>query len=155
MNEINVSRLVDTTRLRPFHLWLIAWCLLAMMADGFDLVNASIAGPALIKEWGISRASLGPVFSASLVGFFVGAPFFGYLGDRFGRRVAIITSLIFVGVTTLACAWATNLQDLLWLRFLSGLGLGGVLPNVIALNAEFAPKRFRATVLVVMAMGIS
>jgi MFS family permease len=59
-----------------------------MMADGFDLLNASIAGPALIKEWGISRAALGPVFSASLVGFFVGAPFFGYLGDRFGRRLA-------------------------------------------------------------------
>jgi AAHS family 4-hydroxybenzoate transporter-like MFS transporter len=155
MNEINISRLVDTTRLRPFHLWLTAWCLLAMMADGFDLLNASIAGPALIKEWGISRASLGPVFSASLVGFFVGAPFFGYLGDRFGRRIAIITSLILVGVTTWACAWATNLQDLLWLRFLSGLGLGGVLPNVIALNAEFTPKRLRATVLVVIAMGIS
>jgi AAHS family 4-hydroxybenzoate transporter-like MFS transporter len=155
MNEINISRLVDTTRLRPFHLWLTAWCLLAMMADGFDLLNASIAGPALIKEWGISRASLGPVFSASLVGFFVGAPFFGYLGDRFGRRMAIITSLILVGVTTWACAWATNLQDLLWLRFLSGLGLGGVLPNVIALNAEFTPKRLRATVLVVIAMGIS
>lgn len=155
MNEINISRLVDTTRLRPFHLWLTAWCLLAMMADGFDLLNASIAGPALIKEWGISRASLGPVFSASLVGFFVGAPFFGYLGDRFGRRMAIITSLILVGVTTWACAWATNLQDLLWLRFLSGLGLGGVLPNVIALNAEFTPKRLRATVLVVTAMGIS
>jgi len=155
MNEINISRLVDTGRLRPFHLWLTGWCLLAMMADGFDLLNASIAGPALIKEWGISRASLGPVFSASLVGFFVGAPFFGYLGDRFGRRLAIITSLILVGVTTLACAWATNLQELLWLRFLSGLGLGGVLPNVIALNAEFAPKRLRATTLVVIAMGIS
>ena len=155
MNEINISRLVDTSRLRPFHLWLTAWCLLAMMADGFDLLNASIAGPALIKEWGISRASLGPVFSASLVGFFVGAPFFGYLGDRFGRRMAIVTSLILVGVTTWACAWATNLQDLLWLRFLSGLGLGGVLPNVIALNAEFTPKRLRATVLVVTAMGIS
>jgi AAHS family 4-hydroxybenzoate transporter-like MFS transporter len=155
MNEINISRLVDRSRLRPFHLWLTAWCLLAMMADGFDLLNASIAGPALIKEWGISRASLGPVFSASLVGFFVGAPFFGYLGDRFGRRMAIITSLMLVGVTTWACAWATNLQDLLWLRFLSGLGLGGVLPNVIALNAEFTPKRLRATMLVVIAMGIS
>ncbi len=155
MSEINISGLVDAARLRPFHLWLTFWCLLAMMADGFDLLNASIAGPALIKEWGISRASLGPVFSASLVGFLVGAPFFGYLGDRFGRRLAIISSLIFIGITTLACAWATDLQELLWLRFLSGLGLGGVLPNVIALNAELTPKRFRATVLVVMSLGIS
>src|SRR6202042_1942024 len=138
-----------------FHPWLTLWCLLAMMADGFDLLNASIAGPALIKEWGISRASLGPAFSASLVGFFVGAPFFGYLGDRFGRRISLNTSLILVGVTTWACAWATNLQDLLWLRFLSGLGLGGVLPNVIALNAEFTPKRLRPPMLVIMSMGIS
>jgi MFS transporter, AAHS family, 4-hydroxybenzoate transporter len=155
MNKINISSLVDSARLRPFHFWLTFWCLLAMMADGFDLLNASIAGPALIKEWGISRAALGPVFSASLAGFFVGAPFFGYLGDRFGRRLAIITSLFFIGVTTFACAWATDLQHLLWLRFLSGLGLGGVLPNVIALNAEFTPKRLRATMLVVMSMGIS
>jgi MFS transporter, AAHS family, 4-hydroxybenzoate transporter len=155
MDEINISRLVDAARLRPFHVWLTLWCLLAMMADGFDLLNASIAGPALIKEWGVDRAALGPVFSASLFGFFVGAPFFGYLGDRFGRRIAILSSLIFIGVTTLACAWATDLQQLLWLRFLSGLGLGGVLPNVIALSAEFTPKRLRATVLVVVAMGIS
>ena len=155
MNEINISRLVDNTRLRPFHLWLSFWCLLAMMADGFDLLNASIAGPALIHDWGINRATLGPVFSASLVGFLVGAPFFGWLGDRFGRRVAIFSSLLFVGVTTLACAWARDVPELLALRFLSGLGLGGVIPNVIALNAEFAPKRFRATLLVVMSMGIS
>jgi MFS transporter, AAHS family, 4-hydroxybenzoate transporter len=155
MNELNISRLVDAARLRPFHLWLAFWCLLAMMADGFDLLNASIAGPALIKDWGINRAALGPVFSASLAGFFVGAPFFGYLGDRYGRRLAIISALFFIGVTTFACAFATDLQELLWLRFLSGLGLGGVLPNVIALSAEFTPKRFRATMLVVIAMGIS
>jgi AAHS family 4-hydroxybenzoate transporter-like MFS transporter len=126
-----------------------------MMADGFDLLNASIAGPAIIKDWGISRAALGPVFSASLVGFFVGAPFFGYLGDRFGRRIAVISSLIFIGLTTLAGAWARDLQELLWLRFLSGLGLGGVLPNVIALMGEFTPLRYRATMMVVMSMGIS
>ena len=155
MNEINITRLVDTAKLRPFHLWLAFWCLLAMMADGFDLLNASIAGPALIKEWGIDRAALGPVFSASLVGFFVGAPFFGYLGDRYGRRLAIISSLFFIGITTLGCAFARDLQELLWLRFLSGLGLGGVLPNVIALNGEFTPKRLRATMLVIMSMGIS
>jgi hypothetical protein len=75
MNEINISRLVDTARLRPFHLWLTFWRLLAMMADGFDLLNASIAGPALIKQWGIDRASLGPVFSASLAGRTAGVRF--------------------------------------------------------------------------------
>lgn len=155
MDELNISRLVDNARLRPFHFWLLLWCVLAMMADGFDLLNASIAGPALIKQWGIDRAALGPVFSASLVGFFVGAPFFGYLGDRFGRRIAIISALLFIGVTTFACAFAADLQQLLWLRFLSGLGLGGVLPNVIALAAEFTPQRWRATSLVVIAMGIS
>jgi AAHS family 4-hydroxybenzoate transporter-like MFS transporter len=155
MDQINVSRLVDTSKLRPFHFWLTFWCLLAMMADGFDLLNASIAGPALIKEWNISRAALGPVFSASLVGFFFGAPLFGYLGDRFGRKQTIIISLVFLGLSTFVCAFAANLQELLWLRFLSGVGLGGVIPNVIALNSEFAPKKLRATFLVVISMGIS
>jgi AAHS family 4-hydroxybenzoate transporter-like MFS transporter len=155
MDEINVSRLVDASKLRPFHFWLTFWCLLAIMADGFDLLNASIAGPALIKEWHISRASLGPVFSASFFGFFIGAPFFGYLGDRYGRKLTIIISLICLGLATLACAFAANLHELLWLRFLSGIGLGGVIPNVIALNSEFAPKRLRATFLVVISMGIS
>ena len=78
-----------------------------MIADGFDLLNASIAGPAIIKEWGISRATLGPVFSASLVGFLVGAPFFGYVGDRFGRRAAIISSGC---VSSAALAWAACCQ---------------------------------------------
>ena len=155
MNEINITRLVDSTRFKPFHAWLVLGCILAMMSDGFDLLNASIAGPALIKEWGVNRAALGPVFSASLFGFLVGAPIFGFLGDRFGRRMAIVSSLFFIGITTLACAWATNVQELLWLRFLSGLGLGGVLPNVISLMGEFAPKRIRATLMVVMSMGIS
>jgi hypothetical protein len=59
MNEINISRLVDTTRLRPFHLWLISWCLLAMMADGFDLLNASVAGPALNQGVGHQPRQLG------------------------------------------------------------------------------------------------
>jgi len=101
------------------------------MADGFDLLNASIAGPALIKQWGIDHASLGPysarVWPASSLGAVL---------RLFGRPVrpapCHYCSLFFIGVTTLACAWATDLQQLLWLRFLSGLGLGGVLPNVIA-----------------------
>jgi AAHS family 4-hydroxybenzoate transporter-like MFS transporter len=155
MDEINVSHLIDTSKLRPYHFWLTFWCLLAIMADGFDLLNASIAGPALIKEWNISRAALGPVFSISFFGFFVGAPFFGYLGDRYGRKLTIIISLVCLGLATLACAFATDLQELLWLRFLSGIGLGGVIPNVIALNSEFAPKHLRATFLVVISMGIS
>ncbi len=155
MNQINVSQLVDNCKLRPFHFWLTFWCLLAMMADGFDLLNASIAGPAIIKEWNISRAAMGPVFSASLFGFFVGAPFFGFLGDRYGRKLTIVVSLLFLGLVTLVCAFAADLQELLWLRFVSGLALGGVIPNVIALNSEYAPKRLRATFLVVISMGIS
>src|SRR5580692_2882964 len=155
MTQINISHIVDSSRLRPFHVLLTFWCLLAMMADGFDLLNASIAGPALIKAWNINRAALGPVFSASLVGFFFGAPLFGYLGDRFGRKRTIIISLVFLGLSTFVCAFAANLQELLWLRFLSGVGLGGVIPNVIALNSEFAPKKLRATFLVVISMGIS
>lgn len=153
---LDVSRLIDERKLTAFNLRLLILCFLAVLFDGFDIGAIAFAGPYLIKEWGItSMAALGPVIAASLAGIVVGAPLFGYVGDRFGRKAAIIGALLAFGLFTLGAARAAGLRDLLYLRLLAGLGLGGLMPNVNALTAEFSPKRIRATMIIIMFSGIT
>jgi AAHS family 4-hydroxybenzoate transporter-like MFS transporter len=122
--------------------------------DGYDITAISFAAPELVKAWGIADYSaFGPVFGASLVGMLVGAPTFGYFGDRYGRKAAIVTSCIIIGVFTLAMTLATSLSHLIIMRFIAGIGMGGLLPNASALNAEYAPRRYRATMIIMMYIG--
>jgi AAHS family 4-hydroxybenzoate transporter-like MFS transporter len=93
--------------------------------------------------------------SASLFGILFGAPLLGHAGDRFGRKTLIITGCIICSLGTLATVWATNLDQMVALRVLTGLGIGGLMPNAIALNSELAPKRLRATLVVLMFTGIT
>ena len=76
-------------------------------------------------------------------------------GDRYGRKPAILASCVVYSLGTLAIVWARNLDQVMILRALAGIGLGGLMPNLIALNSEFAPKRLRATLVVLMFAGIS
>lgn len=153
---LDVSRLIDERKLSAFNLKLLVLCFLAVLFDGYDIGAVAFAGPYLIKEWSItSMADLGPVIAASLAGIVVGSPVFGYVGDRFGRKAAIIGSMVAFGIFTLAAVKAGGVRDLLYLRFLAGIGLGGLMPNVNALTAEFSPRRIRATMIIVMFSGIT
>ena len=135
---VDVTRLIDERKINAFNIKLLILCFLVILFDGYDIGAAAFAGPYLIKEWGItSMAALGPVISASLAGILIGSPVFGYIGDRFGRKIAIIASAIVFGVFTLAAVKAGGVKDLLYLRFLAGIGIGGLLPNVIAITGEF------------------
>jgi AAHS family 4-hydroxybenzoate transporter-like MFS transporter len=106
-----------------------------------------------VKAWGIERAALGPMLGASLFGILIGSLFFGYIGDRYGRKIGTVTSCMMFGIFTLAAAWASSLGELSALRFLAGIGIGGVFPNAVALSAEYAPKRLRATMVILMFTG--
>ena len=97
-------------------------------------------------------SALGPVFSASLVGILFGSALFGWVGDRYGRKTALVGSNLLFGIFTFAAAYSTNLDQMFWLRLLAGLGIGGVIPNVVAINAESAPRNLRAT-LAIIAVG--
>ncbi|HXP92026.1 MAG TPA: MFS transporter [Candidatus Binatia bacterium] len=153
---VNVSRLVDEQKIGGFHIMLIVWSFLVLLSDGYDIGAIAYAAPSLAKAWHItSRAAFGPVFSSLFIGMLIGAPLLGYLGDRFGRKKAIIAGAIWYGLCVLGQTQATSLDQLLWLRLLSGIGIGGILPNTIALNAEFAPARFRATMVIIMFTGIT
>src|SRR5262249_27256334 len=77
----------------------LVWSFFIVLFDGYDISAISFAAPELIRTWGISnRAALGPVFSASLFGILIGSPLFGYAGDRFGRKAAVIASCLVGGV---------------------------------------------------------
>jgi len=152
---LNIDALVDEQRFGWFNVNLLLWSFLAMLADGFDISAIASAAPELARVWHLPAKAFGPAFSASLVGILFGAPMLGIFGDRFGRRTAIVSGCLIYGLATLATVWAANLGQVAALRFLAGAGLGGLMPNTIALNAELAPARLRATLIVLMFTGIT
>jgi AAHS family 4-hydroxybenzoate transporter-like MFS transporter len=150
-----IDELVDGQKIRRFNLSLLFWSFLTMLADGYDIGALSFAVPELQNLWHVRAGSFGPALSASLVGILFGAPLLGYLGDRSGRKTAIIAGSVIYGVATLAIVWSHGLTQLVALRFITGIGLGGIMPNTIALNSELAPQRLRATLVVLMFTGIT
>ncbi len=152
---IDVTKLVDEQKVGKFTIQLVILSFIVILTDGFDLLAASYSAPALISAWHVPRTELGPMFSASPFGMIVGSPLLGLLGDKFGRRRVVIFGTLLYGTFTLVAATATSIPELIVLRFITGIGLGGMLPNITALNAEFAPKRLRATLVVLMFMGVT
>ncbi len=153
---IDVTDYIDKRQLNAFNFQLVVLSFLVIMVDGYDITVAAFAVPPLIKEWGVANpGAFGPVLGASLFGMLFGAPLLGHVGDRYGRKTAIIASYVVFGVFTLAAAWSHSLFQLGALRFLAGIGIGGLLPNVVALNAEFAPRRLQATAVIVSFAGIT
>jgi AAHS family 4-hydroxybenzoate transporter-like MFS transporter len=152
---VDVTALIERQKLRGFAAGLIAWCFLIVLIDGYDQVAAAYSAPALMHAWHVDAAAFGRVFGIGLVGVLVGSLLLGFCGDRFGRRRTIIYGSLGFGLLTLACAYATSLEQLTVLRFLAGIGMGGVVPNTVALVSEYAPKARRATWITVMFSGFS
>src|SRR5262249_36699054 len=130
------------------------WSFFIVLIDGYDIAAIAFAAPHLVRSWGIAPNALGPVFSASLIGILFGSAIFGWVGDRYGRKAALIGSNLLFGIFTWIAASAATLDQLFWLRLLAGLGIGGVIPNVVAINAESAPRELRATLAIIAVGGV-
>lgn len=152
---IDVGKLVDEQPFGAFHWKLLIVSFLVMTIDGYDLGAAAFSGPMLLKEFGVSRAALGALLSAGLFGGLFGAPLFGVLADRFGRKPIAVFGAVFFGVLTLATIFASSFQEIIVLRFFAGLGTAGVMPVIVSLNSEYAPRRFRATMVVAIFCGVT
>jgi MFS transporter, AAHS family, 4-hydroxybenzoate transporter len=151
--EVQVSHFLDQHGLGAFQIKLIIWSVLLAMIDGYDIGAIAFAAPSLIKEWHVAPRELALVLSASNIGVLFGSQIFGWIGDRFGRKTALILANLLFGIFTFIAAYSTNLTELSWLRFFAGLGIGGVIPNLVAINAESAPRTMRAT-LAIIAVGL-
>ena len=152
-HPININTVVDKAKFTPFHWSVLIWCLLIIIFDGYDLVIYGVALPLLMQEWGLSNVQAGLLASTALFGMMFGAMSFGTLSDKIGRKKTIMICVaIFSGFTFLG-AFAKSPTEFGVLRFLAGLGIGGVMPNVVALMTEYAPKRIRSTLVAVMFSG--
>src|SRR5215471_16076134 len=150
--EVQVSRLLDEHGLGAFQIKLILWSAVIAFIDGYDIGAIAFAAPHLVREWSVPPKSLGLVLSASNFGVLFGSQIFGWIGDRYGRKTSLIICNLLFGAFTYWASYSTDLTEMTWLRFFAGLGIGGVIPNVVAINAESAPRNLRAT-LAIIAVG--
>ena len=158
MQKINANEIIDHARLKAIHWRVILLSALIIIFDGYDLVIYGVALPKLMAEWQIDSITAGFLGSIALFGMMFGAIIFGSLSDKlegygFSRKKLIILCICLFSSFTLLCGYATNPQNFGIFRFLAGLGLGGVMPNVIALMTEYAPKKLRATLVSLMFSG--
>lgn len=153
--NINPEKIIETSKFNRFHYSLIAWGFFIILFDGYDLVVFGTVVPVLMQEWGLTSVEVGAIGSYGLFGMVFGAMFFGMLADRVGRRNVIMTSLFLFSFFTMLCGFADSPTMLSTFRFLAGLGLGGVMPNVIALLTDYSPNKMKSMVVSIVLCGYS
>ena len=150
----NVQDVIDNTPMGVKRWSIIVLCFVIALLDGFDTQSIALIGPALAEDVGLQATEMTWVITASTVGMCVGAMSLGTFGDRIGRKKTILLALILFGVFSLAGAFAQSLEQIVVLRFLIGLGMGGATPALLALTAEFSPKSRRGTFMTLVLLGL-
>jgi AAHS family 4-hydroxybenzoate transporter-like MFS transporter len=144
---------LEGQRIGPLQLRVAAICLLAQTFDGYDLSSISMAAPALSQAWHLPGAAFANTFVMSSVGIMVGALSSGPIGDRLGRKPVLLASLLLLAVSSLACVYATTVPVLAALRFVTGLGIGTLMPATVSLTSDYLPERLRATMIMIVFTG--
>jgi AAHS family benzoate transporter-like MFS transporter len=155
MRQIDLHRLADDAKPGRLHFAVLFWCALIIVCDGYDLAVAGIALPSIMKDMGVNPAKAGFMVSSALFGMMFGNILFGTLSERIGRRWTIALCLVLFSVFTAAAGFATSALAFGAARFVAGIGIGGVMPNVIAQMTEYAPRRVRSTMVTLMFSGYS
>ncbi|WP_256993613.1 MFS transporter [Rhodococcus sp. 06-418-5] len=153
--SIDVTSVIDNAPFSRIQKKAIGLCIAIAIIDGFDAQSIGFAAPAIAADWDVPVSSFGLVFSLGLVGMMLGGMIFGPISDRYGRRNVIVGCTVAFAVFTLSTSMSTSVEMLMILRFMTGLGLGGITPNLIALASEYAPGRIRSTVVTIVVCGFS
>ena len=152
---VDVQEFVDSHPLSALQKQLLLLCFLVVAIDGFDTAIIGFIAPAIQEEWGLAIGTLGPLFAAGLFGLMVGAFASGPLADRHGRKTLLIGSMLVFGGASLASAFCNGLQSLIWLRFVTGVGLGGAMPTTITIASEYCPRPRRSSLVTLMFCGFT
>jgi AAHS family 4-hydroxybenzoate transporter-like MFS transporter len=148
-----LKHLIDNASFGRIQWQVASLCFLAAMVEGFDVQAVAFIAPIVSLKWHIPSSEFGAVFAAGLVGLCIGSAVVGPLSDRYGRRGPIITAMVIIGLSSILTMTSGDMTQLVAWRFLTGLGLGGLLPNVFSLTAEYVPARIRATAVTAMFCG--
>ncbi len=149
----DIQGFVDERRMVLAQWLILTLCFLVLVIDGFHTAVMAFVAPALSHELSISKASLGSVLAASLIGLAFGALVAGPLADRYGRRRLLLISVALCGIGSLLSASSASLYSLSVYRFMTGLGIGAAMPNCITLASEYVPAKRRALLLNLMFCG--
>lgn len=150
-----LQALIDAAPIGAMQWLVIICCFLVVMMDGFDTAAIGFIAPAIREHWQLSAADLAPLFGAGLLGLTAGALLCGPLSDKFGRKRVIEWCVALFGLFSLLSAFSPNLEILIVLRFLTGLGLGGAMPNTITMTSEYLPSRRRGALVTLMFCGFT
>jgi AAHS family 4-hydroxybenzoate transporter-like MFS transporter len=152
---VDIAGLINTHPLSFFQKGIMVLIGGVVVMDGFDVQAIGFVAPALTQDWHIDPAALGPVFGAGLLGMLFGSMILSMLADRVGRRPVLVGATTFFSLCMLATAAVESVQQLAFLRFLTGLGIGGVMANAVALASEYSPQRQRASLLLWISCGFT
>ena len=153
--SVDVAKFIDDRGVGRFQILVLVLCFIIMIIDGFDAQAVGFVAPIISVAWDVSKASFSPVFTAGLLGMAIGALVFGALADRFGRKTIIVCCFLTFGVLTVGKALVSSILAMTVLQFVAGLGVGGAMPNAIALISEYSPAKRRSLMVTVASAGYS
>jgi len=153
--EVDVGQVVQESKLGPFQIATFALCVLILFVDGLDYSSVNVAAPEIIRAFKTDTGAMGYVFSWGFVGFFFGSVLFGFVGDRWGRKTGAIAAVLTYTIPSLLTVFASSLDELSLYRCLAGFGIGGVIPNTVALLNETAPAKYRVMFVMAAFVGYS
>lgn len=140
---VDIGRTLDDGPYTTLQKAIVLLAALSIVVDGFDGQLIGFAIPVLLKEWNLARSAFAPVVAAGLIGMGIGSACAGIFADRFGRRWAVIGSVLVFGMATCCIGFAPDITTIAALRFVAGLGIGGALPSSTTMTAEFTPAHRR------------
>lgn len=152
---INLTEVMDNCRIGALQIRVFALCLASLIMDGFDVQAMGFVATTMLAEWNEPAPLLGGLLAWGNFGVLIGAILFSMLADKVGRRPVLVWATAFYAVMTIATAYAQDIEQMRWLRFIAGVGLGSIIPNATALVGEYSPKRTRVAWIMCITMGFT
>ena len=153
--KVDINEVIDKAKFNRFHVTVMLLCALLLIFDGYDLFIYGVVLPVLMDEWSLTPVQAGALGSYALFGMMFGAFIFGPMADRIGRKKGVIVCFVLFSLATFLTGFASTTTQFGVLRFIAGLGCGGLMPNAVALMNEYAPRRSRGTLVALMFSGYS
>lgn len=153
MKQLVLSEYIDSQKIGKYQIFILGLCLLLMIMDGYDIQALAYAAPFIIDEWGTSKTALGVAFSAGILGLFIGSLALSWCSDKFGRRPILMLSTVAFAILMLLTPQVNNIEQLAAIRFITGIFLGGIMPNAMAYGAEIAPSKNRIMAMILISTG--